>query len=77
MPGASNLATVIALLRATGTTGTAASDAERAALTITEGATWVTRDADFARFVPHGLCWQHLVLEYPKHGRACFPSVQP
>ena len=62
-PGPSHLAEVLGLCRAADTTGGAISDAQHAALAISEGATWVTRDADFARFVPHGLRWQHLVLE--------------
>jgi toxin-antitoxin system PIN domain toxin len=62
-PGASHLADVVDLCRATGTTGPTIADAQHAALAISEGATWVTRDADFARFVPHGLRWQHLVLD--------------
>jgi len=38
------------------------ADAQHAAMAIAEGCTWVTRDADFASFVPHGLRWQHLLL---------------
>jgi uncharacterized protein len=37
-------------------------DAQHAALAMAEGCTWVTRDGDFARFVPHGLSWNHLQL---------------
>src|SRR3990172_4977393 len=62
-PGPSHLVDVIGLCRATGATGAAVADAQHAALAISEGATWATRDADFARFVPHGLRWQHVVLE--------------
>jgi hypothetical protein len=29
---------------------------------MAEGCTWVTREGDFARFEPHGLGRQHLVL---------------
>ncbi len=38
------------------------ADAQHAAVAIAEGATWVTRDGDFARFRRSGLHWQHLVL---------------
>jgi len=36
--------------------------AQHAALAISGGCTWVTRDRDFSKFEPHGLRWQHLVL---------------
>lgn len=62
-PGAQHLDDVIRLCRSTGAAGGAVADAQHAALAIAEGATWVTRDAGFARFVDHGLRWQHLVLE--------------
>lgn len=62
-PGVTYLETVARLCRASGATGGRVSDAQHAAIAIAEGATWTTRDADFARFEPHGLRWQHLVLE--------------
>jgi len=62
LPGASHLDAVARLCRASGASGGFVSDAQHAALAIAEGCTWVTRDADFARFEPHGLRWQHLVL---------------
>jgi toxin-antitoxin system PIN domain toxin len=62
-PGPSHLEDVARLCRATGVTGRDVSDAQHAALAIAEGATWVTRDEGFRRFEPHGLRWQHLVLE--------------
>lgn len=62
-PGATHLADVVGLCRAVGATGKMVSDAQHAALAIAEGVTWVSRDADFARFEQHGLRWQHLVLE--------------
>jgi toxin-antitoxin system PIN domain toxin len=62
-PGASHLADVVRLCRATGATGKLVSDAQHAALAIAEGSTWVSRDADFTRFEAHGLRWQHLALE--------------
>ena len=37
--------------------------AQHAALAISEGSTWVTRDSDLGKFEPHGLRWTHLVLE--------------
>jgi toxin-antitoxin system PIN domain toxin len=49
-------------LRATQATGKLAADAQHAALAISTGCTWVTRDQDFARFTAAGLAWQHLVL---------------
>jgi toxin-antitoxin system PIN domain toxin len=62
-PRATHLADVVSLCRAAGATAKLVSDAQHAALAIAEGATWVSRDADFARFEPHGLRWQHLDLE--------------
>jgi len=62
-PGPTHLDDVVRLCRATAATGKAVADAQHAALAIAEGSTWVTRDGDFARFAPHGLHWQHLVLE--------------
>ncbi len=62
-PGPDHLDEVARLCRATGVTGPDVSDAQPAALAIAEGATWVTSDAGFRRFEPHGLRWQHLVLE--------------
>ncbi|MFV2062123.1 MAG: type II toxin-antitoxin system VapC family toxin [Chloroflexota bacterium] len=62
-PGEGHLEGVARLCRATNASGKLVSDAQHAALAVTEGCTWVTRDADFARFEPHGLRWQHLVLE--------------
>jgi len=62
-PTSGHLAEVARLCRAVGATGKAVADAQHASLPISEGCTWVTRDGDFARFVPHGLRWQHLVLD--------------
>ena len=62
-PGAGHLAEVIRLCRVADAAGKLVADAQHAALAISEGATWVTRDGDFARFEPHGLRWQHLTLE--------------
>ena len=61
-PGADHLDDVARLCRAVGATGKLVSDTQHAALAINGGCTWVTRDADFARFERHGLRWQHLVL---------------
>jgi len=61
-PGARHLDDVLRLCRAVEATGKLVSDAQHAALALAEGATWVSRDADFARFEEHGLRWQHLVL---------------
>jgi toxin-antitoxin system PIN domain toxin len=66
-PGGSHLDEVIRLCRATGATGKLVADAQHAALALAEGCTWVTRDADFARFEAHGLRWTHLVLEETDH----------
>lgn len=62
-PGERHLADLAALCRAVGASGKAVADAQHAALAMAEGCTWVTRDADFARFAPHGLRWQHLTFE--------------
>jgi toxin-antitoxin system PIN domain toxin len=61
-PGAGHLDDVIRLCRVVGATGKLVADAQHAALAITEGCTWVSRDADFAAFQPHGLRWQHLAF---------------
>ena len=61
-PGPDHLAEVSRLCRAVAAAGKHVSDAQNAAVAIAEGATWVTRDDDFARFAQHGLSWQHLSL---------------
>jgi toxin-antitoxin system PIN domain toxin len=61
-PGVEHFLDVARLSRAANTSGKLVADAQHAALAIAEGCTWVTRDADFARFAPHGLRWQHLVI---------------
>lgn len=63
LPTPTHLDDVARLCRATGATGKLVADAQHAALAISEGGIWVTRDSDFARFESHGLRWQHLVLE--------------
>ena len=60
--GAAHLEEVSRLCRAVGATGKQVADAQHAAVAIAGGATWVTRDDDFARFERHGLQWQHLVI---------------
>jgi uncharacterized protein len=62
VPGSTHLGAVFRLCRAVGATGKLVADAQHAALAISEGCTWVSRDADFAAFEPHGLRWKHLVL---------------
>jgi uncharacterized protein len=61
-PSAAHLQDVLRLCRQSGATGKLVADAQHAALAISQGAVWVTRDRDFARFADHGLRWQHLVL---------------
>lgn len=61
-PGAGHLESVARLCQATGAAGKQVADAQHAAIAIAEGATWVTRDADFGRYQRHGLRWEHLVL---------------
>ena len=61
-PGATHLEDVIRLCRGVGATGKLVADAQHAALAIAEGSTWVSRDADFARFEPYGLRWKQLSL---------------
>ncbi len=61
-PGVGHLDDVVRLCRAVGATGKLVADAQHAALAISEGCTWVSRDADFAGFEPHGLRWQHLAF---------------
>ncbi len=62
-PGAGHLALTLDLIRKTDSRAKLAADAQHAAVAIAHGCTWVTRDSDFARFVPHGLTWQHLVFD--------------
>ena len=63
VPGTEHLRELSRLARAVKAAGKRVADAQHAALAIEEGCTWVTRDGDFASFEPHGLRWQHLVLE--------------
>ncbi len=51
------------LCRATNAVGKRVADAQHAAIAMSAGCTWVTRDSDFAAFAPHGLRWDHLVAE--------------
>ena len=62
VPGPDHLERVLELCRLVSAIGKLLADAQHAALAIGEGCTWVTRDADFARFAPHGLSWKHLEL---------------
>lgn len=62
VPGPDHWRTFAALSRAASVTGKLVADAQHAAVAVSAGCTWVTRDGDFARFAPHGLRWQHLVL---------------
>jgi len=59
----SHLVETIRLCRGTSATGKLVADAQHAALAISAGCTWVTRDRDFSKFEQHGLRWQHLLLE--------------
>lgn len=61
-PGPGHLADVTRLCRAGAAQGKVVADAQHAALAMSEGCTWVSRDGDFARFADHGLRWDHLVL---------------
>jgi toxin-antitoxin system PIN domain toxin len=63
VPSETHLRETIRLCRTASATGKLVADAQHAALAISDGCTWVTRDRDFSRFEPHGLRWQHLVLE--------------
>jgi len=54
------------LCRLTGAQGKHVADAQHAVVAMAEGCTWVTRDADFAQFEPHGLRWLHLRLDPPE-----------
>lgn len=63
IPADGHLAEVTRLCRATGAAGKHVADAQHAAVAIAEGATSVTRDADFAAFASHGLHRQHVLLE--------------
>ena len=60
-PGSDHFGRVAELCRQTGATGKLVADAQHAAVAIAEGCSWVTRDADFSRFAPHGLRWEHLL----------------
>ncbi len=50
------------LCRRTNASGKQVADAQHAALAISEGCVWVTRDSDFRVFAEHGLRWEHLDL---------------
>jgi len=63
IPPELHLGEIIRLCRAASATGKLVADAQHAALAISQGCTWVTRDRDFGQFEPHGLRWEHLVLE--------------
>lgn len=56
-PGPRHLALVERLCRVANATGNLVSDAAHAAIAIEHGATFVTKDRDFARFP--GLRWRH------------------
>ncbi len=56
-PGRRHLQIWEDLCRQTNATGKLAADAQHAAVAIEHGCTWVTTDADFARF--KSLRWQH------------------
>ncbi len=45
------------LCRAAGARGNLVADAQHAAVAVEHGATWISKDRDFARFV--GLRWRH------------------
>ncbi|HTY48695.1 MAG TPA: TA system VapC family ribonuclease toxin [Steroidobacteraceae bacterium] len=62
-PSPAHLGEVLRLCRVASATAKLVADAQHAALAMAEGCIWVTRDGDFTRFEPHGLRWQHLVLE--------------
>lgn len=59
-PGPRHWQIVSNLCRATRASGKRVADAQHAAIAIEHGATWITRDDDFALFAPHGLRWQSL-----------------
>lgn len=54
-PGPRHWQLVSEMVRATGSVGKHVADAQHAAVAIENGCVWVTRDADFERFRPHGL----------------------
>jgi len=59
---ADHLARFISISRTASPVGKLVADAQHAAVAMANAATWVTRDADFRRFEPAGLRWEHLVL---------------
>jgi uncharacterized protein len=61
-PGSDHWKRVSDLCRGVAATGKLVADAQHAALALSEGCTWVTRDRDFERFTPFGLRWEHLDL---------------
>lgn len=62
-PGRRHWELVTQLCRGTKAVGKFVADAQHAALAIEHAATWISRDADFARFVDHGLIWEPWVPE--------------
>lgn len=57
-PGSRHWQLAADLCRRTSARAKAVSDASHAALAIEHGATWISRDRDFERFMPHGLRWE-------------------
>ena len=53
--GAEHWRRVTDLASQVGASGALVADCQHAAVAIEHGCTWVTRDRDFRRFVPHGL----------------------
>jgi len=62
VPEADHWRRIAELCRHTNAVGKHVADAQHAAMAISSGCTWITRDQDFARYASHGLTWQHLVL---------------
>jgi uncharacterized protein len=57
-PGRRHWELVTHLCRGARAAGKLVADAQHAALAIEHAATWISRDADFAQFVEHGLIWE-------------------
>lgn len=60
-PGPRHWQLVSMLCRDAHAVGKHVADAQHAAVALEHGCLWVSRDSDFAKFVPSGLRWQHLL----------------
>lgn len=61
LPGKRHWELVAGLCRATGASGKSVADAQHAAVAIEHACLWASRDADFVRYEPEGLRFEHWI----------------